>query len=703
MKIRLCYCITMLCVALLSLLPASVFSKSVSENDIRRLGSNAFYQRAAVQNPAAMAFALKDFTPVVVDGDTLLAILNFDDGFLMMAADDASQPVLAYAFKGSFRMEEAAPGALAMLQQYKNEIQYLKKENVEANDEVRAQWASIESIVTKNVTSVVVSPLITAMWNQTRYYNRYSPLDQNAGSSYDYRTPNGCVAVAMAMIMYYYRYPLHGTGSHTNQTSYGNYYVNFAQQTYNYEMMCDELSNYNNEVAKLIFHCATSVDMIYGADGSGAYSENVPGALKTYFGYSSQCAMHHKYNYSDSSWIQLLQSELDAARPMYYSGYSNEGGHAFVCDGYDSDNHFHFNFGWGGSSNGYYALSNANNAVAGFSNGQAAITHFYPGDSNYPYHCNSKVIDGYCGTLEDGSSIDNYNNNEHCEWVITEDSVYAVFVNFDYFHTQQGHDSLSFWDGHPSQGHLLMTLSGNGLSQSSYTFITDSLYVIFDTDDSVTAAGWRFSYQVDRRMYACHSGNYNTCSGTLTDGSGDANYKPNAFCIWKLRVANATWIKLYFDEFDISPEDELRIYDQNTSGSQLLYSLAGSTLPDTILIEGSRIQLTFLSDNYSERSGFTLHWTTDCATDDAVTDYADDEEIYCYPNPANDKLTVRVPSNCLSGDVIIYDMTGRTLMTQHWMNAETISLDVKSLANGIYLVQTKSGNRKNNAKLIVRH
>lgn len=700
MRIHLMDCFTVICVSLWAIFPLSVFSNPVSENDMLRYGVNAFRQRAASVAPNAMDYELKNFTPVKAEGQVVMGILNFENGFLIMAADDASQPVLAYSFEGGFYQEDAAPGAMMMLHQYEQEILQLKREHIDASEEIRKQWAALESKGVAAVTSVVVEPLITAKWNQTRYYNRYSPLDVDAGSSYDYRTPNGCVAVAMAMIMYYYRYPLHGNGSHTNYTDYGSFSVNFAQQTYDYEKMYDELSGYTDEVAKLIFHCATAVNMQYAADGSGAYSEDVPDAVKNYFGYSSECELHRKWGAQNNQWRNLIETELDASRPVYFSGRSEDGGHAFVCDGYDSDNHFHFNFGWGGSSNGYYALSNENNAVNGFSGNQQIVTHFYPGSSDYPFFCNSKVINSLCGTLEDGSSIENYQNDSHCEWVITEDSVNSISVNFDYFSTQENHDFLRFWDGNPSQGNLLLALSGEMPSPDHYTFETDSLYVTFDTDADGTDAGWRFYYQVNRRMYACFSGIYHDCSGSLSDGSGDATYKPNASCFWNLRIPNASWIKLTFLDFDLSPEDELRIYDQSGMQSNLLYSLTGSSVPDPITIDASSIRITFLSDNSNQRDGFTLHWTTDCA--EGVEEFENSDNISVSPNPASNCLTVGIPAAVGVGTVEVYDMTGRLVLTQY-VSEPQVELSVADLVNGLYLLKVKSQNRIFNTKVVIRH
>lgn len=700
MRIYTNYCYTVLCALFLLVLPMMVLSNPISENDMLRYGANAFRQRAALSAPNAVDYELKDFTPVKVDGQVVMGILNFENGFLIMAADDASQPVLAYAFEGGFYMEDAAPGAMMLLHQYEQEILQLKRDHADATEEIHKQWASLESRGTADVTTVVVQPLITAKWNQTRYYNRYSPLDVDAGSSYDFRTPNGCVAVAMAMIMYYYRYPLHGSGSHTNYTNYGNFSVNFAQQTYDYEKMYDELSSYTDEVAKLIFHCATAVNMQYSADGSGAYSEDVPDAVKNYFGYSNECEFHRKWGFQNSQWRNMIKAELDASRPVYFSGSSDEGGHAFVCDGYDSGNLFHFNFGWGGSSNGFYALSNDNNAVNGFSSNQQIVTHFYPGSPDYPFFCNSKVINSLCGTLEDGSSIEDYQNDSHCEWVITEDSVNGVSVNFDYFNTQENHDFLRFWDGNPSQGNLLLTLSGEMPSPDHYTFETDSLYVTFDTDEEGTDAGWRFYYQVDRRLYACFSGIYHECFGTITDGSGDASYKPNASCFWNLRIPDASWIKLTFIDFDLSPEDEVRIYDQSEMNSNLLYSLTGSSVPDPITINASSIRITFLSDNSNQRDGFTLHWSSDCA--DGVEGYEESDMINVYPNPASNSLNVYMPADFGSGTLEVYDMTGCLVLTQYVSDSQS-ELIVSDLVNGLYLLKVRSQNRIYNTKVLIRH
>lgn len=618
----------------------------------------------------------------------LVAVLNFDKGFIVISGDDAVNPVLAYSTTSNLNINDAAPGALFWLDLYQNQIQYVRENDVAPSDVAKEEWQFLRGSKNSLTSTVVVAPLLTAMWNQTKYYNQYSPIDSDSPTGYDGRTPNGCVAVAMASIIYYYRYPVHGFGSHTNYYSnYDSYYVNFAQQTYNYEAMEDQLSFYNNEVAKLIFHCATAVDMMYGPDGSGAYSESVPGALKQYFGYDNNCSFKRKSSYSESGWRQLLKQELDLFHPLYYSGRSDEGGgHAFVCDGYNSDNLFHFNFGWGGSSNGYYALSasgGAVNPVGGFDGHQGTIINFYPSDEAYPYFCDPKIITCSNGTLEDGSSVLNYQNNTNCTYVIVGDQAVHYYLNFDYFDTQEGSDTLTFWNGHPQNGQKLLTLSGSSLQTSSYVLEADSLYVTFVTDDSVTAEGWRFDFQIERAIDVCTSNIFNTPSGTISDGSGMAQYGDNMNCFWKIRVPNAQYIKISFSEFGISPEDELRVYNWKIFPQTLLASYSGDDIPESVVFNTNYIEILFVTDNYLNDDGFTLSWTTD--TTSGVREL-DAELVNVFPNPANKKLFVQIPNASDQWHFQVFDCAGRQMNANCDAQGSQYVLDVQKLPNGIYYI-----------------
>lgn len=689
-------------VLFLILIPVMMSARTLTKNEMTTLGTRAFQQKAQQICPEAASYSLKDCEYLRDGGEISMAVLHFDHGFLLLSAEDAVMPVLAYDFTNDIDLSNLAPGVEFLLSQYQNEIAVARSENLAQTERVADAWRELRHPSRSVTTEVVVAPLITARWNQNKYYNYYSPQDENAPGGYDGKVPNGCVAVAMSQIIYYYRYPESGTGSHTNYTyDYGSFYVNFAQQHYNYEAMDDQLSSYNNEVAKLIFHCATSVDMGYGADGSGAYSHDVPAALSTYFRYNTDSQYRHKNSYSDSAWHVMLKTDLDAKRPIYYSGYSESGGHAFVCDGYNSDDYFHFNFGWGGSGNGYYVTQSndsVNNAVNGYEHGQNAIFNLHPLYNNYPRYCEDKTITSTNGTLEDGSGNLDYQNNTYCTYVITGQLQYAVDITLKKLSSQENHDYLRFWNGHPSQDSLLAELSGS-VSNFSHQFSTDSLYITFETDDSVTAEGWHLSYHSLREGIGCGVYNTHDHTGVIYDNSGDDyNYRDNMTCRWMIRLSNVPFITFTFEELDISPEDHLEFYDMATYPYELLGSFTGNENPGTVTYYASKIQVAFNSDNYLNAAGFKVLWSaSDVGIEDFVT------EMSVLPNPASDILHITLSEPLDHSVVTLYNMVGQAVFAQEYDNADHIEIPINQLTNGIYVLSMESGGRTLHQKIVIRH
>ena len=216
-----------------------------------------------------------------------------------------------------------------------------------------------------------VGPLLTSVWGQGCYHNASCPRDPSGPCQH---VSAGCVAIAMAQIMYYHKQPLKGNGKMSYFCSpYGTISANFENTTYLWDEMTDTLKDYNPAVADLIFHCGVSVKMVYGAQQSFSGSANAVNAFHQFFSYPWATLLQRNY-YSDEEWIAMIKRNMDERHPVYYKGKSNLGTHAFVCDGYDSNGLFHFNLGWDGVADGYYTIDDP----SGFSENQSVILDIFP-------------------------------------------------------------------------------------------------------------------------------------------------------------------------------------------------------------------------------------------------------------------------------------------------------------------------------------
>ena len=225
-------------------------------------------------------------------------------------------------------------------------------------------------------TQAIVEPLLTSYWGQGCYYNEACPFDISGPC---FHVEAGCVAIAMAQIMYYHKYPLKGNGEMTYPCSpYGTLTANFGHTIYQWDQMADTLQESNPYIAKLVSHCGISVMMQYSPNGSSAFCQDAFDALRKYFFYSS-AIFSRRDSYSDEEWQQMIKNDLDQRYPVFYAGNSSQGGigHAFVCDGYNNNGMFHFNFGWNGVADGYYDINNP----YGISNNQCVIRNIVPSNA----------------------------------------------------------------------------------------------------------------------------------------------------------------------------------------------------------------------------------------------------------------------------------------------------------------------------------
>ena len=276
-----------------------------------------------------------------------------NDGFVIVSGDDSLTELVGYSDSGSFDPDNMPDNMRSWLQAYSGYVA-----SVQAGDS-KAKRQQLG-----NVTTIVVRPFVTTEWNQGEPYDRFTPLLNNGA-----HCATGCVATAMAQVMKYYEWPERGEGSNSYEYDpYGTLSMDFSQSVYDWENMLDIYSSYYDEgnivpeyndgqagaVAKLMYDCGISVNMMYG-ESSGAYDPAIPNAFKSYFKYKSD--IYYRDNMSSKEFMDVLLSELDEKRPVLICGAGLGGGHAFVGDGYDSNNFVHINWGWGGYSDGYFNVN----------------------------------------------------------------------------------------------------------------------------------------------------------------------------------------------------------------------------------------------------------------------------------------------------------------------------------------------------------
>ena len=305
---------------------------------------------------------------------SLPAAYVFDtrSGYMVVSADDVAAPLLGYADEGSFDAANIPDNLRYWLESYASEIAWARDNGVEP---ARSRASRADR--------APIAPLVKTQWNQGSPYNNYCPIYNGS------RSVTGCVATAMAQVMKYYNYPAKGTGSHsyTTKTLKISQSMDFSSTSFRWTSMADSYGSFSstsqkNAVATLMHACGVSVDMDYTPNESGAPSMNVASALANYFGYDKGVRYLMRDYYGMAEWEELVYNQLVEFGPVQYSGSNTSAGHSFVCDGYSADGYFHFNWGWGGMSDGYFLLTaldptsqGIGGSTAGYNSGQDIIAN----------------------------------------------------------------------------------------------------------------------------------------------------------------------------------------------------------------------------------------------------------------------------------------------------------------------------------------
>lgn len=671
-------------------------AKHVDQHTAANVGIAYYYEHVnQFKNIQLKDIKIKDTHTEFKQNTAVYYIFNLvNNGYIIVSADDNITPVIGYSYESELDLNQAPENLKYWLDYTAEEIYVAINNQIFADLKIQNDW---NYYLTRDASNLnvrkdkAVSPLLSCNWDQGKYYNQFCPV---ASGGPDGKALVGCVAVSMAQVMYYYRYPNQGNGNHGG--------INFGTTTYYWDNMVDMLANYNSSVATVLYHAGKAVDMYYTATGSGANTSDCPYALKTYFRYNSNCSYASKYLYTTTNWKNLMKTNLDNSRPLIYSGSDpSTSGHAWNCDGYDASDKFHMNWGWSGYANGFYAIDNLSAGGNNFTDYIGMVHSIYPPTTSYPYNCTGmKTLNYTVGSFEDGSGNSNYQGNLDCSWLISpSETVSKVVLSFVKLSTEASSDVITVYDGNSTSAPVLGTFSGNSLPNEIYS-TGPSMLVRFQTNGANHDAGWLVSYRSIFPTYCSGLATLTAQSGNFSDGSSTDNYSYNHTCRWSITPQGGyNTIILGFNSFGFATNDSLRIYDQNTN--QKLDSYSGTSIPPVKSYNTNKLLILFKTDSYLNGQGFDAYYNAGYAGIDGE----EVSEFVIFPNPVtgniiNVKLLNDVNQNFL---VSIYSVTGKLLMSDNIENkGSEISIPVDRLSPGIYVLQLKGSDFNSYRKFIIQ-
>ena len=759
---------------LASLLMFVVMSYAVNVvpvEEAMRASKNFLSERVGVTKASQLELVLVN-TEYSSEGVPVTYRFNIGEhGFIIVSATDLANPVLAYSLESNF---QEGTGADIYTERYAKELSYLI-DNPSAALNVRNSWdhyLATDFMPYSTKGNPCVEPLVTTTWTQERYYNTMCPYNPKNSYSDDYHTPVGCVALTMANILYYYRYPEHGRGSVsylpreyeydsegnvTYTYTYPYQIVNYGQATYDYDAMANSLSAYDGELAKLIYHCGVSVRMSYGWDGSGSQSELALTALQNQYFFKDNAQYKTLKDVTggvDSLtylWANVAKEELNQHRPLFFSGRSaSAGGHAWIVDGYTTINnatYFHVNWGWAGSSNGYYLINNQVSSGYGNFNADTAnsmMVKLYPDSAAIAKPAESfKRVTASFGTISDGAGNMKYAQNSNRRWVLACPEATSYELKFSKLKVKNG-DKVIVYNGGTEASGIRQEYSGNYLMAAcndysnisgcehgdfsgtplpgAITINADSVLVVFtSTANSETDYGFVLDYNVKSfSKSACidkpYTDQYNVLTDKPNNDTGDDTYRASNVCEYTLNLKYTDQLVYAFHKFDLRQGDFVDIYNQtspNSASRVLVGHYDMNNLPTSVYtydaplfnvsgVPTSKFIIRFASDNKIQGSGFEFEYYGRIT---GINQF-EDTEINVYPNPAYSIVNIEVTSDkAQQFHASMVDMMGKTVYVDqfnHDGGSGKYTINVNNLAKGVYFLHLNSENGSSVQKIVVR-
>lgn len=338
-----------------------VLAGNVSEDQARQIAVS-FWQSAPVTRGGIPSLQMVFHSEDLVTRSSVQspAYYVFDNtggpGFVIVAGDDVAMPVLGYSFEHEFSKDNLPANLKAWLEYMRDEVNEARRSGAKAESVVTRAWSQVE-------VGTPVVELETAKWNQTDPYNMLCP---KVNMQFAY---TGCTITALAIVMRYHQWPEKGVGTLPGYQT-DTYRVTVPDlplgHTYDWKNMLLEYPYFGysqaeaTAVATLMRDCGVMLQADFGpvgSSGTAASTFYIPSGLTTYMGYDKRVRTISRNGYTTSEWNSLMQGELESNRPVIYSGFNDNAGHAFVLDGYTDQNYYRVNWGWGGYCDGYFLLT----------------------------------------------------------------------------------------------------------------------------------------------------------------------------------------------------------------------------------------------------------------------------------------------------------------------------------------------------------
>ncbi len=683
------------------LLPSSFAQESIGKQEIRKAAQQFI---AAHFQAEANIIEMRMYN----ENPHISLLLLEPSGYLLMSTKKNTQAVLAWSEHSKADFVRIPPAFKAWTNQYEKQLDYLENNPAASLKNASAQWDALLSGNTLSRENMrAVEPMLFSTWDQGFPYNMQCPADPEGPSGH---CVTGCVATALGQLVNYFRFPQTGEGEYAYYLyPYGTISADFWATTYHWDQMNNHPTEKNPAIAQLLSHLGISVDMQYGPNSSGMNNHKGAYTLRTFFRYSPET----EYLFRDSTsldWKAMLVQHLDQNIPLYYAGWSepNVVGHAFICDGYQTEDYYHFNWGWGSSWDGYFYVDDLVVGGNNFNLAQEIIINAFPDTVNneYPYWPeNENIITAFSGSLDDGSGpVYPSKEGMDVKWLIDPqnefDSVSSIHLSFHKFDIEENVAHLKIYDGEDTNAPLLAELTGDlGTALPQISSTGNKMLLHYTTSTSTSCKGWLLSYESERPEWCRSMEMINENAGTISDGSQNFFYENNTLCKWNINM-NSPFGMIDFMYFETEEgHDVVKVYEFPSMEllAELSGDYSGQQTPGPFYTTTGSFFITWQTNNTNRAQG----WKAEYSNLDGTNDLPIEKGMRVYPNPGNGAFYLSNLRNISKLEV--YNIAGQLILEQQPnKNMAPYKIDLSNQTKGVYFLKIIQDEKSIMKKLILK-